>query len=49
MYAYRAKMDEKEEKLEKKREREKERQKICELGVFGRTSNFNIIIGGLDS
>ena len=49
MYTYRAKIDEKEEKREKKREREKDRQKMCELGVFGRTSNFNIIIGGLDS
>ena len=33
---------------EEMRTRERKTEKICELGVFGRTSDFNIIIGGLD-
>ena len=40
--------EEKQEKREKKRTTERKTEKICELGVFGRTSDFNIIIGGLD-
>ena len=32
---------------DRKKERKKERGN-CKLGVFGRTSDFNIIIGGLD-
>ena len=30
------------------KERKKDGKKNCELGVFGRASDFNIIIGGLD-
>ena len=32
------------ERREEKRTRERKTEKICELGVFGGTSNFNIII-----
>ena len=36
------------ERREETRMRERKTKKICELGVFGGTSNFNIIIGGLE-
>ena len=36
------------ESREETRTRERKTEKNCELGVFGGTSDFNIIIGGLD-
>ena len=45
MYAYRAKYRRKTgETREETRTRERKTEKICELGVFGRTSYFNIVI-----
>ena len=41
-------IEEKQEKREKKLTREGKTEKICELGVLGGTSDFNIIIDGLD-
>ena len=37
-----------EEKKEKRVKTEIKKEKNCKLGVFGRTSDFNNIIGGLD-
>ena len=49
MYAFQAKIEKKKgETREETRRRERKTEKICELGVFGGTSNFDIIIGGLD-
>ena len=36
------------ETREETRATERKKEKNCKLGVFGRTSDFNIIIGGLD-
>ena len=36
------------ETTEETRTTERKKEKKCKLGVFGRTSDLNIIIGGLD-
>ena len=33
---------------ERSNENDRKKEQNCKLGVFGRTSDFNIIIGGLD-
>ena len=43
MYTYRANR-----RNERRNENDRKKEKNCKLGVFGTTSNFNIIIGGLD-
>ena len=50
MYAYRANtcIELKNRRNERRNENDRKKKKNCKLGVFGRTSNFDIIIGGLD-
>ena len=44
----RKKAEKKVETREEMRTTERKKEKNCKLGIFGRTSDFNIIIGGLD-
>ena len=50
MYAYQVKIYRRKtgETREETRMRERKTEKICELCIFGGTSNFNIIVGRLD-
>ena len=48
MHAYRAKIYTKNRRNGRRNENDRKKEKNCKLGVFGRTSDFNIFIGGLD-